>query len=95
MYELCDIILDKEKKGKIIVNKCFGLHEEVIDVFHEKLYIPTIERLSFNLDNIRIIGSMECGKTRNDCFRANASKNIIKLKNDYAEKFSKATSIEI
>ena len=54
----------------------------------EKYYITTIEKLSFNLDHVRIIGSMECGKTRNDCFRANASKENVKLKKYYAQKFS-------
>ena len=32
--ELCDIIRDKDKKYRIMVKKCFVLHEEVIDVFH-------------------------------------------------------------
>ena len=40
MCELCDIIPDKDKKGRIIMNKCFVLHEEVIDVFHEKIIFP-------------------------------------------------------
>ena len=48
-----------------MVKKCFVLHKEVIGVFYEKFYIPTIEKLSFHLANIRILGSMECGKTRN------------------------------
>ena len=29
--------------------KYFSRREEVIDVFHEKNYIPTIEKLSFHL----------------------------------------------
>ena len=33
--------------------------------------------------------------TRNDCLRANAPKNNIKLKKDYAKKFSEATGVEI
>ena len=49
--------------------------------FHEKYYIPTIEELSSHLDSVSIIGSMEFGKTRNDCFGGNASKNNIKFKN--------------
>ena len=44
----------------------YFLHEEVIDIFHVKIYIPTIEKLSYYLAHVRIIGSMECGKTRND-----------------------------
>ena len=70
--ELCDNILDKDKKGRLMVKKCFALHEEVIYVFHEKYYIPTIEKLIFHLAHVRILGSMEYGKTRNDCFHANA-----------------------
>ena len=49
---------------KIFIANVFVLHEEVIDVFHEKNYIPTIEKLSFNLACVRILGSMECGRTR-------------------------------
>ena len=40
--ELCDNILDKDKRRRIMLKKCFVLHKEVIDVFHEKMYIPTI-----------------------------------------------------
>ena len=40
--EFCDNILDKDKRGRIMVNKFYVIHEEVIDVFHEKYYIPTI-----------------------------------------------------
>ena len=78
-----------------MVKKCFVIHEEVIDVFHEKIYIPTIEQLSFNIFCVSIIGSMEYGKNRNYCFRENASKININSRNNYAEKFSKTTGIEI
>ena len=57
--------------------------------------VSTIEKLSFHLAHVRILGSMECGKTINDCFRANASKNNIEFKKDYAEKFTEVTGIEI
>ena len=57
-----------------MVKKRLVIYEEVIDVFHEKCYIPTIEKLSFHIYRIKIIGSMECGKIRNDCFHDNISK---------------------
>ena len=63
-------------------------------VFHELFYITSIEKLSFNLSHVIILGSMECGKTRNYCYH-NAPKNNIMLKKYYAEKFSETTSIEI
>ena len=34
MCELCDNILGKYKRGRIMEKKCFVLHEEVIDVFY-------------------------------------------------------------
>ena len=40
MCELCDIITYKYKKGRIMVRKCFVLHEEVIDLFHEFFIFP-------------------------------------------------------
>ena len=68
MFELCDIILEKDKRGIIMAKKCFVFHEEDIYVFHRKFYIPKIENLSFNLDHVRILGSMECGNTRKDFY---------------------------
>ena len=47
--ELCDIIKDREKGGKIMVKQFFVIHREFIDVFHNKLYIPTIEKVPFIL----------------------------------------------
>ena len=38
---------------------------------------------------------MQFGKTKNVFFQDNSSKNNTNLKKDYAEKFSKTTSIEI
>ena len=80
---------DKDKRGRIMANNCFVLHKEVIDVFHEKKYIPTIEKRSFHLVHDRILGSVECGKFRNYCFHENESKNSIELKKDYAENSAK------
>ena len=41
MCELCDIIPEKYKKGRIMVKKCFIIHEEVTDFIYENNYIPT------------------------------------------------------
>ena len=49
-----------------MVKKHFLINEEKIDVFHNIFYIPTIEKLSFHISHVRIIGSMECRKTRNE-----------------------------
>ena len=76
MRDLCDIIPDKDKRGIIMSNNCFVLHEEVIDVFHVFFNIPTIEKLSFHLSHVSILGSMKCGKTRNDFLTLMHQKNI-------------------
>ena len=66
MCELCDKLIDKDKIGRIMVKKCSALHEEVIYVFMIFVYTRTIEKLSFHLSHVRILGSTECWKTRND-----------------------------
>ena len=43
--ELCDNIIDKEKKGRLMAKANIFLREEVIYVFYEKYYIPTKEKL--------------------------------------------------
>ena len=40
MCELCDTIPDKVNKYRITANKCFVLHEEVIDIFYNFLILP-------------------------------------------------------
>ena len=47
-------MFDKDKKGRLMVRKYFVLREEVIDFFHGKYYIPTIEKLSLCLDCVNI-----------------------------------------
>ena len=49
----------------------------------------------FRLVHVRLLGSMEHGKNRNNCFVVYAIKNKLKLEKDYAEKISKITGIEI
>ena len=92
---MCDHIQDKDKCGRLVVKKYFVLHEEVIDFFHDKIYIPTIEKLSFDLDHARILGSMERGKTRIYCSRCITFKIYIQFKKNCEETFSKTTGIEI
>ena len=48
-----------------MVKKYFVLHNKVIYVSYEIIYIPTTIKLSFHLASVIIPDSMECGKTRN------------------------------
>ena len=67
MCELYDIILETYNKGRIMVKKCFVLNEEVINVFYEFYYIPTIEKKSFHLAHVRILVLMEMGRLEMIC----------------------------
>ena len=39
-------------------------------MFHNKFYIPKIEKLSFNIDHVRILGSMKCGNNKIIIFKS-------------------------
>ena len=62
MCDLCDNTFDKDKRGIIMVKKCFVLQKEVIDVFHENIYIPTIEKLSFHIDHGSLLVQWNAGR---------------------------------
>ena len=47
--------------------------------------VTTIEKFSFHIDNVRMIGSTECGNTKNDSSQENTRKNDLKLRKYYAE----------
>ena len=67
--------------------KGFVLHEKVINVFHNKFYIPAIYFCSFNLCNVRILASSECGKLEMILSMKIDRKNS-NLKKRHKEKFS-------
>ena len=91
-YELCERKPDKIKIWKIQVKKSFVLHEDVIDTFHNNLYIPTIEKSSFHLACVKNIGWMKRGKTKCDSFQ-DRIEDKLKLKKDYAKTFSEKIGI--
>ena len=49
-----------------MAKKCCVIHREIIDVFHDKILHYHNRKPSFHLAHVRIIDSMEYGKTRND-----------------------------
>ena len=51
--------------------------------------------MSFHLSPVRILGSMGCGKIRNDYFHKISWRNNLKLKKYYAETIIRTTGIEI
>ena len=47
--KLFDVIPGKYKKGRIIVKKCFVLHEEVVEVFTNMFIFPQLKNFHFIL----------------------------------------------
>ena len=76
------------------MTKCFVHHEEDIDIFHDKFYIPTIENCHFIFIVLGLLVQWNLGRLKL-IFHDNAPKNNIRLKKDYAEKFIKNIGIEI
>ena len=76
-----------------MVNKCFVLHEDFMDIFNDKIYIPTIEKLSFDLAHVRILGSMKFRNAKNYYSNDNVSIIDLYLDKHSAEKFNKKTGI--
>ena len=62
-------------REKSLVKKRFVVRKEVIDIFCNNCYIPTIEHFSFHLAPKWILGLLEYGKTRNDNFKVDSRKN--------------------
>ena len=60
---------DRYKRGNIKAEKSSVIPEEVIDPFHKNVYITMVGKLSFHLEHVRILGSLECGKTRCGSFK--------------------------
>ena len=55
-----------------MVRNVFVLQKGVLGVI--------IEKLPFRITHVSILDSVECGNSKNDCYRDNASKYIYKVK---------------
>ena len=72
-----------------MVKKCFVVHEEVIDVFNEKYYILTIEKIRLVLLLSGFVVQWNVRRLEIICFLDKASNVYIKFKKDYAENSAK------
>ena len=61
-----------------------------------KIYIITIGKLSFHIAHVSILGSIECGNTRNEYFQVNGGEGEwFEVKEILCQTFIKTTGIEI
>ena len=54
--------------------------------FHEKFYIPAIQKLEFHLPHVRIFGNHYCAKERCGEFKCQGNLHDVLCRRDYAER---------
>ena len=66
-------------------NGVFGLKKTIYD-FHTSFYIPAIQKLDFQLPNVRILGTNNCGEMRRTAFKQRELFQDFLCRCDYAER---------
>ena len=59
--------------------------ETSIAEFHTSLYIPAIQKITFQLPHVRILGTDHCGNTRRKAFSCSITKQDVFCRHDYAK----------
>ena len=62
------------------------LIEKSITQFHEKFYIPEIQKLAFHLPHVRILGNLHCDKERHDEYKRRRNLYDVLYRRDYADR---------
>ena len=60
--------------------------ETIISDFHTSFYIPAIQKLAFQLPNVRILGTNQCGEMRRTALKRRESFQYVLCRRDYAER---------
>ena len=60
--------------------------ETTIYDFYTSFYIPAIQKLSFHLPHVRILGTNHCGKMRHTAFKRRELFQDVICRRDYAER---------
>ena len=58
-----------DKSTKIYTRKELVMAETTIFDFHTSFYIPAIQKLSFHIPHVRILGKNHCGEMRRTAFK--------------------------
>ena len=60
--------------------------ETTISDFHTSFYIPAIQKLAFNLPDVRILGINHCGEMRRTAFKRRELFQDVLCCRDYSER---------
>ena len=66
---MCSTVPSYDVISKLYTQKELVLIETPIKSFHEKFYIPALQKLGFHLPHVRILGTRHCGKERCGTFK--------------------------
>ena len=83
---MCSTDLSSATPGRVYTLKELVLLETLISEFHEKYYITEIQKLTFHLPHVLIIGTHHCGKEHREEFKCRIKQHDILCQRDYAER---------
>ena len=83
---MCFTVPISDMTDKLYTQKELVPLKTPITEFHEKLYIPYIQKLSFNLPHVHILGSHHCGKEQCDALKRRGNLHGFFFHSDYAER---------
>ena len=75
-----------EQSTKIYTRKELVMMETTISNFHTSFYIPEIKKLVFHIPHVQILGTNQCGDSRQTAFKRRKSFQDVLWRRDYAER---------
>ena len=75
-----------EQPTKIYTGKELVMMETAISNFHTSLYTPEIQKLAFHIPHVKILGTNNCGKSRQNAFKCRESFQYVLCRRDYTER---------
>ena len=85
IFLLCFTVPSSDRTVKVTTRKELLLLETPITEFHEKLYIPAIQKLAFRLTHVRILGTHHCGKELCEAFKRRGNLHDVLCRSDYKD----------
>ena len=83
---MCKQESSSDKSTKIYTRKELVITVTKISKFHTRYYIPAIQKLDFNVPNVRILGTNHCGKMRRTAFKGTELFQDVICRCDYADR---------
>ena len=83
---MCKQEYSSDNYKNIYTGKELVMMETTISDFHTSFYIPSIQKLSFHLPHVRILGTNHCGELRRTAFKQRELFQDVICRCDYDER---------